>query len=168
MWEMFQSWFCLHTMGQTLSEPNTEKVTSSFDNHLFLVGVSSMQGWRTGILVVVIVFVVSQCFVVALWVLIMCLQSSVTSDITSVTPDILKGTGKLWGSCYHAQQPINKTEYSKLSITTLPHLDSWRKGMPKVILEWNAIKLNMWTFKPHWAVMLYVVRRGRTLKESLG
>lgn len=82
-------------MGQTLSEPNTEKVTSSFDNHLFLVGVSSMQGWRTGILVVVIVFVVSQCFVVALWVLIMCLQSSVTSDITSVTPDILKGTGKL-------------------------------------------------------------------------
>lgn len=82
-------------MGQTLSEPNTEKVTSSFDNHLFLVGVSSMQGWRTGILVVVIVFVMSQRFVVALWVLIMCLQSSVTPDITSVTPDILKGTGKL-------------------------------------------------------------------------
>ena len=37
-------------MGQTLTEPSTEKETSSFENDLFLVGVSSMQGWRTGIL----------------------------------------------------------------------------------------------------------------------
>lgn len=37
-------------MGQTLTEPSTEKETSIFENDLFLVGVSSMQGWRTGIL----------------------------------------------------------------------------------------------------------------------
>ena len=37
-------------MGQTLTEPSTEKETSIFKNDLFLVGVSSMQGWRIGIL----------------------------------------------------------------------------------------------------------------------
>ncbi|CAF1067055.1 unnamed protein product, partial [Brachionus calyciflorus] len=33
-------------MGQTLSEPITDKDTSKCENELFKVGTSSMQGWR--------------------------------------------------------------------------------------------------------------------------
>ena len=78
VWDMLQSWFCPHTMGQTLSEPKHREGDLKFRQPAtssYWVYQVCMQGWRTGILVVVIVFVVSQCFVVALWVLIMCLQS---------------------------------------------------------------------------------------------
>ena len=37
-------------MGQSLSEPKTEKETHSFENDSFVVGCSSMQGWRARIL----------------------------------------------------------------------------------------------------------------------
>ena len=37
-------------MGQNLSEPKTEKKTESFENNLFAVGSSCMQGWRLGII----------------------------------------------------------------------------------------------------------------------
>ena len=33
-------------MGQSLSEPRTDKQTSTYENDLFLVATSSMQGWR--------------------------------------------------------------------------------------------------------------------------
>lgn len=33
-------------MGQTLSEPKTEKITRRCENKLFKVGSSCMQGWR--------------------------------------------------------------------------------------------------------------------------
>lgn len=35
-------------MGQSLSEPKTEKKTEKYDNSLFSVGSSCMQGWRLG------------------------------------------------------------------------------------------------------------------------
>lgn len=35
-------------MGQSLSEPKTEKKTDRFENRLFSVGSSCMQGWRLG------------------------------------------------------------------------------------------------------------------------
>ena len=35
-------------MGQSLSEPKTEKKTEKFENVQFSVGSSSMQGWRLG------------------------------------------------------------------------------------------------------------------------
>ena len=35
-------------MGQSLSEPKTDKKTEKFENALFSVGSSSMQGWRLG------------------------------------------------------------------------------------------------------------------------
>ncbi len=37
-------------MGQNLSEPKTEKETSQYESERFVVGTSSMQGWRVGIL----------------------------------------------------------------------------------------------------------------------
>jgi len=37
-------------MGQNLSEPVTEKDTSLEENSQYMVGCSSMQGWRNGIL----------------------------------------------------------------------------------------------------------------------
>lgn len=40
-------------MGQSLSEPKTEKETVNFDNGDYLVAVSGMQGWRPGILTVI-------------------------------------------------------------------------------------------------------------------
>ena len=36
-------------MGQSLSEPRTEKRTSTCENDMFLAATSSMQGWRIGI-----------------------------------------------------------------------------------------------------------------------
>ena len=35
-------------MGQSLSEPKTDKKTESVENAQFCVGASCMQGWRLG------------------------------------------------------------------------------------------------------------------------
>ena len=50
-------------MGQSLSEPKTEKKTDRFENSLFSVGSSCMQGWRlgTGIYIYICVSCVFMC-----------------------------------------------------------------------------------------------------------